>query len=68
MTEQNGLKSEASISHTEEGPLGSLSNDERVLARFGKKQQLRVCSSQFWGNSSAHQSSSVASERFLQSA
>ena len=42
MIEDTDLKSGASVRHTEEGLRSSLSNDERVLARFGKRQQLRV--------------------------
>ena len=44
MIEDTDLKSGASVRHTEEGLRSSLSNDERVLARFGKRQQLRVSS------------------------
>ncbi|KAL8792909.1 MAG: hypothetical protein Q9195_004486 [Heterodermia aff. obscurata] len=41
MIEDTDLKSGATVRHTEEGLRSSLSNDERVLARFGKRQQLR---------------------------
>ena len=44
MIEDTDLKSGASVRHTEEGLRSSLSIDERVLARFGKRQQLRVSS------------------------
>lgn len=63
MIEDTDLKSGASVRHTEEGLRSSLSNDERVLARFGKRQQLRVRSRlRQEGNLIAHSSSREASE------
>ena len=44
--EENELKGGEEVNITEEGLGSTLSSDERVLARFGKKQQLRVSSLQ----------------------
>ena len=41
-TTEVDLKSGGSVGQTEEGLRNGLSNDEEVLARFGKRQQLRV--------------------------
>ena len=61
MTEVNELKSGGSVRHTEEGLDGSLSNDERVLARFGKRQQLRVSSQRRYKDNS---NAGLSPERF----